>query len=231
MHISQHTSCMSLAAPHLVLVDDHGLFRMGLEQMLAVRWPQARFQQAVSWSGALALLKALWPVDPPDALLLDVGLPDADALPRLNELRAVAPTLPVLVMSADSRPERVALARDAGVQGWLSKSVSPELIVSSVAEVLGGRLVFAGLGYEALSCTPTVVPALMTTSEPLALTDLQRQILGLLGLEIPNKAIARQLGLSEMDVRVQVSWLTDMLEASSRREAYQRAVQRGLIDP
>jgi len=48
---------------------------------------------------------------------------------------------------------------------------------------------------------------------------------------VPNKAIAKHLGLSETEVRVQVSWLTDMLEATSRREAYARAVERGVLTP
>lgn len=216
---------MSLTAPHLVLVDDHALFRMGLGQMLAAHWPQVRFHEAVSWAGALAQLKALWGQDRPDALLLDVGLPDADALPLLGQIQDLAPGLPVLVMSADSRPERVAQARQAGVHGWVSKSAQPDVIIAAVTAVIEGGRCFPGLAYDA-SPLPHVGAL---AAEPEVLSDLQRQILQMLGNDIPNKAIARQLGLSETEVRVQVSWLTEMLQASSRREAYVHALERGVL--
>lgn len=218
---------MSLTAPHFVLVDDHALFRMGLGQMLAAHWPAVRFHEAVSWAGALAQLKALWAGDRPDALLLDVGLPDADALPLLGQIHELAPGLPVLVMSADSRPERVAQARDAGVKGWVSKSAQPDVIISAVTTVMAGGRCFPGIAYDA---TPSP-SARAGAAEPEALSDLQRQILQMLGHDMPNKAIARQLGLSETEVRVQVSWLTEMLQASSRREAYAHAVERGVLAP
>ena len=218
---------MSLTAPHLVLVDDHALFRMGLGQMLAAHWPQVRFHEAVSWAGALAQLKALWRQDRPDALLLDVGLPDADALPLLGQLQELAPGLPVLVMSADSRPERVAQARESGVHGWVSKSAQPDVIISAVTTVIEGGRSFPGMDYD----TSPLPHVRALAAEPEVLSDLQRQILQMLGNDIPNKAIARQLGLSETEVRVQVSWLTEMLQASSRREAYARALERGVLTP
>ncbi len=200
---------------------------MGLGQMLAAHWPQVRFHEAVSWAGALAQLKALWRQDRPDALLLDVGLPDADALPLLGQLQELAPGLPVLVMSADSRPERVAQARESGVHGWVSKSAQPDVIISAVTTVIEGGRSFPGMVYD----TSPLPHVRALAAEPEVLSDLQRQILQMLGNDIPNKAIARQLGLSETEVRVHVSWLTEMLQASSRREAYARALERGVLTP
>ena len=227
---------MTPTAPHFLLVDDHALFRMGLAQMLTAHWPQARLHQAVSWAGALALLTKLLPEDPPDAIVLDVGLPDVDALPLLGDLRQLAPEVPLMVMSADSRPERVALARQAGACGWIAKSAQPGHIIEAVSALLRGEQAFAGLGYDSLgsgassSLAPSPSPALVAR-EASELTDQQLQILRLLGREVPNKAIARQLGLSETDVRVQVSWLTEMLHANSRQEAYALAVERGVLGP
>jgi DNA-binding NarL/FixJ family response regulator len=224
---------MTPTAPHFLLVDDHALFRMGLAQMLTAHWPQARLHQAVSWAGALALLTKLLPEDPPDAIVLDVGLPDVDALPLLGDLRQLAPEVPLMVMSADSRPERVALARQAGARGWIAKSAQAGEIIDALAALLRGEQAFAGLGYDSLvgGASLSVPSPAAVAREASDLTDLQLQILRLLGREVPNKAIARQLGLSETDVRVQVSWLTEMLHASSRQEAYSLAVERGVLSP
>lgn len=64
-----------------------------------------------------------------------------------------------------------------------------------------------------------------------AFTDLQLALLRHLGKGTPNKAIARQMGMSESAVRAEVSWITEWLQATSRREAYERALERGLISP
>ena len=136
-------------------------------------------------------------------------------------------SVPVLVMSADSRPERVAQARESGVHGWVSKSAQPDVIISAVTTVIEGGRSFPGMVYD----TSPLPHVRALAAEPEVLSDLQRQILQMLGNDIPNKAIARQLGLSETEVRVQVSWLTEMLQASSRREAYARALERGVLTP
>jgi DNA-binding NarL/FixJ family response regulator len=227
---------MSPKAPHLLLVDDHALFRIGLGQMLETHWPDVRLQQAVSWSGAVTQLAAVHPTDAFDVMLLDVGLPDADALQALPDVQRLAPGLPVLVMSADSRPERVARAREAGARGWVPKSAQPALIVEALQALMQGHMAFTGLTYgpsslSSSASSATRAPASTTLREPFRLDEQQSQILRLLGRDVPNKAIAKHLGLSETEVRVQVSWLTDMLEATSRREAYARAVERGVLTP
>ena len=209
---------------------------MGLGQMLAVHWPGVRLQQAVSWTGAVSQLATLHPTDAFDVMLLDVGLPDADALVALPEVQRLARGLPVLVMSADSRPERVARAREAGARGWVPKSAQPALIVEALQTLMQGGDAFAGLEYAQLSPPSTAVLSALgrlphTLRESFRLDEQQSEILRLLGRDVPNKAIAKQLGLSETEVRVQVSWLTEMLEATSRREAYARAVERGVLTP
>lgn len=220
---------MSLSRPHFLLVDDHALFRMGLHQLLADRWPEASVSQAVSWAGAMAHLDASTQAGATDVVLLDVRLPDADALDHLDALRAVAPQALVILMSADSRPERVARAREAGMRGWIPKSATGQQIIAALESVLAGGLAYASVPYEALNVAAQT-PAARAAERPDAFSDRQRDILRMLGRDMPNKAIARQLGVSETEVRVEVSWLTEWLEATSRREAYAAAVARGVLD-
>lgn len=225
---------MSLTGPRFLLVDDHALFRMGLSLMLTERWPHAMLTQAGTWAQALAHLQA----QAADLVLLDIHLPDGHGLADLPVLREVAPQARVLLMSSDADPAHIAQARDAGVDGFVPKSAQAADIVAAVQAILRGEQAYAALPYAALSSAGALVPTgehraagHQVQDAGVAFTDLQLALLRHLGKGTPNKAIARQMGMSESAVRAEVSWITEWLQATSRREAYERAVDRGLIAP
>ncbi|MFT3859371.1 MAG: response regulator transcription factor [Aquabacterium sp.] len=223
---------MSVSSPCFLLVDDHALFRTGLALMLPQTWPEARVIQAASWGETLLALQR----ETPDLIMLDVHLPDGHGLADLAVLRARAPATPVLLMSAEVELAAVQQARDAGAAGFLPKSAAAGEVMSAVAAALRGDVAFAAVPYNVKpSAATTAMPPLPQTwgaQESLAhLSDRQRDILQYLGRGTPNKAIARQMGMTESEVRAEVSWLTECLGASSREEAYARAVSRGLVRP
>lgn len=226
---------MTIAGPRFLLVDDHALFRMGLGLMLAERWPQALLTQAGTWAQALDHLAR----QPVDLVMLDVHLPDGHGLSDLAALKAAAPQARVLFMSAEVTATLIEQAREVGAEGFIPKSAQAEEIVAAVQALLRGETSFAALPYAALSTLQGAVPPGGTEPDPAwlageagpAFTDLQLQILRYLGRGTPNKAIARQLSMSESAVRAEVSWITEWLQATSRQEAYERAVARGLLSP
>ncbi len=248
---------MSLTGPRFLLVDDHALFRMGLSLMLTERWPQAMLTQAGTWAQALAHLEA----QAADLVLLDIHLPDGHGLADLPVLRALAPQARVLLMSSDVDPSHIAQAREAGVHGFVPKSAQSAEILGAVQAVLRGEQAYAALPYAVLSgasrasgsrdgsgevrvAWPTPIQAmgsgldlgvqahgLQAQEADVTFSELQLALLRHLGKGTPNKAIARQMGMSESAVRAEVSWITEWLQATSRREAYERAVERGLISP
>jgi two-component system nitrate/nitrite response regulator NarL len=222
---------MSVTRPCFLLVDDHALFRTGLGLMLAQAWPDAQVQHAASLRECVAML----PPIPPDLILLDVQLPDGHGLADLPQVRAASPDVPVLLMSAEFDAELVGQAREAGAIGFLPKSASFNEVLAAVRSALAGQYAFASVPYsvllggeQPLPDEPTVGSWFVHDTAP-TLSGRQLSILGYLGRGTPNKAIARQLGMSEMDVRAEVSWLTEMLGASSREEAHAHAVARGLL--
>jgi len=223
---------MSVSSPHFLLVDDHALFRTGMGLMLAGQWPGARVSQATTWAQALAQLQA----DVPDLILLDVHLPDGHGLADLPALRALAPHCPVLMMSAEVTGQQILEARQAGVTGFLPKVASATDILAAVKSAMGGAASYAAVPYTVLSEAAGVQDAAMPSvlkvadAEPV-LSERQLAILHYLGRGTPNKAIARQMGMNEIDVRAEVSWLTEWLGASSREQAHAQAVARGLLQP
>lgn len=234
---------MSLTGPRFLLVDDHALFRMGLSLMLTERWPHAMLTQAGTWAQALAHLQA----QAADLVLLDIHLPDGHGLADLPLLRELAPQARVLLMSSDADPTHIAQAREAGIDGFVPKSAQAADIVAAVQAILRGEQAYAALPYAALSSSRAVretgavgvfAPATAARAADhqvqdagVAFSELQLALLRYLGKGTPNKAIARQMGMSESAVRAEVSWITEWLQATSRREAYERAVDRGLIAP
>ncbi len=238
---------MSLTGPRFLLVDDHALFRMGLSLMLTERWPHAMLTQAGTWAQALAHLQA----QAADLVLLDIHLPDGHGLADLPVLRELAPQARVLLMSSDADPAHIAPARAAGIDGFVPKSAQAADIVTAVQAILRGEQAYAALPYAALGALGALggmgglgrwgaggVPerlasggGLQAEEAGVAFSDLQLALLRHLGKGTPNKAIARQMGMSESAVRAEVSWITEWLQATSRREAYERAVERGLIVP
>ena len=229
---------MPAAPPTFLIVDDHALYRAGLVMMLAQTWPQAQVLQAVSLADGLQLATAL--PAPPTLVLLDVHLPDGNALDAMGTWASALPGVPVVLISSELSAGLLQRAREAGVAGFVHKAAAPVDIVASLRSALAGEPGFGTLPYALLSPPPepsAVAPLAVQEAEqdaetrPPSPTPLQLRILPHLGRGEPNKSIARQLGLGEMQVRAEVSWLTEMLDASSREEAYRKALALGWVTP
>ncbi len=223
---------MNHHTPSFLLVDDHALFRTGMVMLLQQGWPHARVCQAASWLEAQQTLA----LEQPCMILLDVQLPDSHGLSTLLELRARWPRCPVLLMSAEVSADLVRQAREAGALGFLPKSALPNEVLGAVQAALAGEPAFGAVPYEALSgggasAQANAAAALQARDPAGELSETQRRILNYLGRGTPNKAIARQLGMSESAVRAEVSWLTESMGATSREQAFAEAVARGLITP
>lgn len=209
--------------PRILLVDDHALFRTGLGMILREAAPDSTLLEAPSLADAMKVEAA----PPLDLILLDVHLPDANGLSLIQVLQDRFGSVPVLMVSGSDDTTQITQARDAGAVGYLSKSASGAQMVSTLRECLSGGQAFPFVDY-AQAPAATALEARQDGAKP---NEQQLSILRLLGQGAPNKAIARQVGLSENDVRAEVSWLTEMLDATSRQQAHDVAVQRGWLTP
>lgn len=225
---------MNPSAPCFLLVDDHALFRTGLGMMLVEHWPQAVLRFAADWAQALRSVGE--GQVKPDLVLLDIQLPDGHGLDNLAQLQALIPGCPIVLMSAQVDAERASQAQRQGAAGLLAKVASARDIVAAVRAAMSGRPTFV---QTAAPSRPESARALSADPEPgedgrasaNGLTARQRAILSYLGRGTPNKAIARQLGISENEVRAEVSGLTERLNATSRQQAYAEALARGWVVP
>jgi two-component system, OmpR family, response regulator len=120
-------------APKVLLVDDEKSILM----MLEVNFRAAGFEVVTATSGASALEMAV--AARPDAVVLDLGLPDLDGwevVKRLRELDGVASSMPIVVLSGTDRNDALARGYASTVEAYVTKPVEPDELVQTVRRVL-----------------------------------------------------------------------------------------------
>lgn len=200
----------------ILIVDDHGLVREGLQAILSRSELVAQCVEA--WDAA-SLWSRLQQHAEIDLVLMDIQLPETSGLSLLAEITQKYPHLPVIMLSADHDAGIVQHSLEQGARGFLPKSSLNQVLVSAI------RLVAAGGVYvppEALQ-KPVMRPA---PPEPLAVANVtslgftarQSEVLGLLLQGMSNKQICRALDLAEPTVKIHVRGILRTLGVSSRAE-------------
>ncbi len=196
---------------HILLIDDHAMFRAGLRMVLASNIHGAEVVEAGTMNEALQAVA--WQ---PDVVLLDIKLPGLSGMEGIALIKRQWPEVPVLMLSAQDEPEMVRLATARGAAGFVSKAETAERIVEVINQVLRNE-----------HPAPQAVEGDELTT--LRLTPRQCEVLELLCQGLSNKLIARRLDLSENTVRWHVQAILGALEVSSRSEAAFAARRLGLV--
>lgn len=210
----------------VLLIDDHTLFRVGLEGLLASRGIEI-VASVDSGYEAQRLVDEL----NPDVILLDMRMPGINGLEVLAMLREKNETLPIVMLTTSTEENDLLKSLRSGAQGYLLKDMEPDELVLALRDIVAGKTVVA----------PDLAPILAKavqgkTAEnednddsPFSvLTPRETEILGLLAEGQSNKAIARNLGISDGTVKLHVKAILRKLDVHSRVEAAVMAVQRGL---
>jgi DNA-binding NarL/FixJ family response regulator len=203
----------------IVVVDDHPVVREGL---VATLEDDAEFSvagQAGSASEALRLVAATRP----DVILLDLELPGTSGLEVIPALIEAHPEAALLVLTAYDTDERVLGAIRAGARGYLLKGASLETIARAI------RTVHSGEPYLDPRIAGKVLAELGPRKRSTALSDRERQVLGLIAEGLANKHIAQSLGITERTVKYHVTSILNKLGAENRAHAVALAAQRGLL--
>jgi two-component system nitrate/nitrite response regulator NarL len=210
----------------VLLIDDHALFRVGLEGLLERRNIEVT---AAVGSGAegLKLAREL----KPDVVLLDMRMPEMRGLEVLRRLRDDVPDVPVVMLTTSDEEQDLIESLRLGARGYLLKDMEPDDLVSTLRDIVEGKTIV----------TPELTGVLaraVQQGEPAAsdertkpfdeLTPREREILCHLSEGQSNKVIARKLGISDGTVKLHVKAILRKLGVHSRVEAAVMAVERGL---
>ena len=202
--------------PHLLIADDHPLFRAALRQAAAAVVGTDHVTETEDLASTLAALHAM---PDTDLVLLDLHMPGSHGLSGLAALRGQHPAVAVLVVSAHDSPRVVRRVLDHDAAGFISKSASPGQISAAILQVLdGGQWVPPELATQVADEPGD--PADRQLSARLArLTEQQYRVLGLLAEGLLNKQIADRLDIQERTVKAHVTAIFDKLGVRNRTQA------------
>lgn len=203
----------------LGIVDDHTLFRCALARLFELQ-PDFRLAgQAGDATGAVALAAT----ERPDVLLLDVNIPGPGAVDTVHAIRSVAPEVSVLMLSMVDDPATIRSLLAAGARGYLLKSCSDEEVHAAI------RSVVAEPGKVVLSVTAGLFASEPEELPEQCLTSRENQILLLASRALSNRQIGHRLGVKEATVKRHLHNTFVKLDATSRIDAVNKAIARGLI--
>jgi DNA-binding NarL/FixJ family response regulator len=207
---------------NVLIVDDHSLFREGLRHLLSAhRWAggDLGFVEAPTIDEALRRIDERR--DELDVVLLDLSLPDRPGLDGLGLIRARAPELPVVVVSASEDPEDVARSIDAGASGYIPKSSDAQVMIGALDLVVDKGGVYVPPAVLARRGGPR--PAAAPPDRTAGLTARQEEVLRLVGRGRSNREIAVALGISEGTAKNHVAAVLRALGVATRTEAAVRS--------
>lgn len=202
---------------NLLLVDDHALFREGLRALLANLSPDLTVHETSTVDGAIDECRNCQY----RMVLLDLGLADSTGLETLDRFRDGAPGVPVVVLSGEQEPRHIRAAIDHGAVGFVPKSHTSELMIAALRFIISGGIYLPPnlLGQDMNPAPADVLQRL---------SPRQQSVYQMLLQGFPNKAIARELGLSEGTIKAHVSAIFQIIGARNRVDAVVIAARSGL---
>ena len=212
----------------VLIVDDHALFRVGLQGLLERRGLQVVGAAAEGKEG-LRLAETL----NPDVVLLDLRMPDLGGLSVLRHMVEQGLEIPVVMLTTSADEGDLSESLRNGARGYLLKDMEPDELVLALQEIVAGKIVVA----PALT---SVLADLVRHGErrerkddlaPFSsLTPREHEILCHLSEGQSNKVIARHLDISDGTVKLHVKAILRKLGVHSRVEAAVMAVEKGVCN-
>ncbi|HEY7485382.1 MAG TPA: response regulator transcription factor [Streptosporangiaceae bacterium] len=214
----------------VLIVDDHALFRRGLEMVLEeqgdieVVGEGSDGNEAVEKAGDLL----------PDVVLMDIRMPRRGGIEACTAIKSAVPSAKIVMLTISDEEEDLFEAIKAGASGYLLKEISIDEVPQAVRAVQGGQSLIS----------PSMASKLITEFAALAkrsaerqqqvpapkLTEREMEVLRLVAKGLGNREIARELFISENTVKNHVRNILEKLQLHSRMEAVVYAVREKLLE-
>ncbi len=212
----------------VVIVDDHTLFRTGLNELLT-----RRGLRVVGMTGEPTEALGLVIRDRPDILLLDLRMREIGGLEVLKQVREVVPEQCVVILTTSVEESDLLEALRLGASGYLLKDMDPDGFVELLHKAISGDTVVAPdltglLARAAVSREETERSE--TAVNVYSLTPREMDILTHIAMGQSNKDIANELGITDGTVKLHVRAVMKKLNVQSRVQAAVMAVSEGLCD-
>jgi DNA-binding NarL/FixJ family response regulator len=217
----------------VLIVDDHGLYRRGVQTVLAVEDDIEVVAQAADGMEAVHQAEEFLP----DVVVMDVGMPKRGGIEACRIIKQRVPSVLILMLTGSDDDADLFDAIRAGADGYLLKSAIEDLGAgirgvahgeSQLSPAMATKLL---LEFKQTSAAPAAHPPTPGLDARPSLTRREVEVLQRIAQGRLNREIADELTMSENTVRSHIRNILDKLQVHTRMEAAMYAVRQGLIDP
>lgn len=202
----------------VLIADDHGVMRDGLGRLIGALDDMEVVGLAADGEAAVELCRT----SEPHVVVMDLEMPGVDGIQATRRILADRPQTAVLALTAFSDRPRILGALEAGACGYLLKDASADQVADAIRAAARGE---SPLDPRAAS----VVLAARSEPDPAGgLSPREREVLLLLAEGLPNKLIARRLGISEKTVKTHLTSVFRALGVTDRTQAALWAERHGV---
>ena len=213
--------CDPPEAKRIVIVDDHPLFRKGLQELIHSDGTFAVCGEAGNAAEAMEVIRKL----NPDLAIVDLSLPGANGIELIKNIRAEFPKLPILVLSMHDESLYAVRALRAGADGYVMKHEAMANVIQAIREVFNGRPYLSPAMAAQVITKFAHRQAEGETDAVEKLSDRELEILELIGKGKEVREIAKLLHLSPKTVETHRAHIKDKLDLKNSREVARFALQ------
>ena len=213
----------------VLVVDDHALFRRGL-QMVLEQEPDIEVVGEAS-DGAEAVTTAAEAL--PDIVLMDVRMPKRGGIDACTAIHETVPSAKIIMLTISDEEADLYDAIKAGAMGYLLKEISIEEVATAIRAVHGGQsLISPSMASKLLTEFASMIKKTDDRQQVPTprLTDREMEVLKLVARGMNNRDIAKQLFISENTVKNHIRNILEKLQLHSRMEAVVYAVREKLLE-
>jgi two-component system NarL family response regulator len=213
----------------VLIVDDHALFRRGLQMVLENETDIDVVGEASDGHEAVERAEAT----SPDVVLMDVRMPKRSGIEATRTIKDVLPSTKILMLTISDEEADLYEAIKAGASGYLLKEISIEEVAGAVRAVHAGQsLISPSMASKLLTEFAAMVKRRDERNQVPGprLTERELEVLKLVAKGMNNRDIGLELFISENTVKNHVRNILEKLHLHSRMEAVVYAVREKLLD-
>lgn len=213
----------------VLVVDDHALFRRGLQMVLE---QEPDMEVAAEANDGLEAVSAAGDLLP-DVVLMDVRMPRQGGIDACMSVKEVVPSARIVMLTISDEENDLYEAIKAGASGYLLKEISIDEVAAAVRAVHGGQsLISPSMASKLLDEFASMLKQGDERQQVPAprLTEREMEVLRLVARGLNNRDIAKQLYISENTVKNHVRNILEKLQLHSRMEAVVYAVRERLLE-
>ena len=208
---------------NILLIDDHAVVRKGLKAILEEEFTDITVAEADTGRDGIRQVREC----PPEAVVLDIGLPDMNGLEVLKRIRLDWPKLPVLILSIYGEDQYGVRMMRSGASGYLAKSSAPELLVKALKKVIGGRRYISPELAERLAFNLMKSPKDYSVE---SLSDREYQVFRMLAAGKTVTEIGLELHLSVKTISTHRHHILNKMDMHNNADMVSYAQVKGLVN-